>query len=144
VKESDNVDRDDTARDIARGARRALRILVVEDEPLVSMFLESVIGDLGHVVCGCATSTAAALELARPAKCDLAFADVSLRTADDGADTAAALREQFGIPSIFVSGRARAELDERARRVAAIAILEKPYTQEDVARVLVVAMEEVP
>jgi len=129
-------------RDGPAVTQRVLNILVLEDEPLVSMFLESVITDLGHAVCGCVASAAAALELARAARCDLAFVDVSLHAADDGADAAMILREQFNIPSIFVSGRSRAELDERARRVAAIAVLEKPYTQEDVERVLRKALQD--
>ena len=45
---------------------QGLRVLVVEDETLVAMLLEDMLGDLGCQVVGVASRVAAAVEMAPP------------------------------------------------------------------------------
>src|SRR5918995_4741117 len=92
----------------------ALRVLIVEDESLVSLFLQGVLRDLGHEVSGIAPSLRTALAFAAGTPTDLAIVDVGLAgDGGDGIDTAAALLDRFGIRSLLMTGASFAELGDR-------------------------------
>ena len=81
-----------------------MKILVVEDELLIALEIEMIIGDLGHDVVGIADTCAEALKLAAEHKPDAATVDLRLRGGDRGEDLARELRDRLGIRSIFISG----------------------------------------
>lgn len=81
---------------------RPVRILVVEDEALVALELQSVLEADGHEVIGPAGSVARGLDLARHQAPDLAFLDINL-----GCETSLPIaRELKGlrIPFVFITG----------------------------------------
>jgi PAS domain S-box-containing protein len=101
-----------------------LRILVVEDEPLIGMATCDLIEELGHSVVGpffnLATSRAA-LE----GRLDAAILDVNL-----GKDEAYPLAEELsvrGIPILFMTGYAQDSLDKRFRDYP---VLQKPVVRD--------------
>lgn len=103
-----------------------LRLLVVEDEIIVAMALESLLCELGCAIAGRAQDVAGALALAGP-DLDGAFLDVSL----DGEavyPVADALARR-GVPFVFVTGLEEGELD---RRFAGVPVLRKPYGSDAV------------
>ena len=110
-----------------------MRILVVEDDKFLALLMEEMLTDLGQQVIGPAHDVAAALELAAAHAADLALVDIQLEAEDDGIPLACRLRDGFGVPSIFVSGRA--DLPASAHE-AAWALLRKPCTLAVLDRVL--------
>ena len=92
-----------------------LRVLIVEDEPLVTMLLEGMMEDLGHKVLGPFLRIEPALEYikANHQTIDVAILDVNLggiRSFD-----AADLLLELGVPFVFASGYDEAGIDERWR-----------------------------
>jgi len=129
------------ANEVSASTPRSLRILIVEDEALVSLYLQDVVQDLGHAVAGIAPSLPAALALAAGTPCDLAMVDVGLAgDGGDGIDAAVALRQRFGVPAIMMTGASRADLEDRLGEVAALGWLSKPYTEGDVELILAAAI----
>ena len=57
---------------------KAKRILVVEDEPLIRMLLEDMLGELGYTVAAEAAGIEEALEATKNADFDLAILDADL------------------------------------------------------------------
>lgn len=120
------------ARDDAVGAPkrpdRPERILVVEDDFLVAMQMESALTEAGFEIAGVAASGEEAIKLALKERPRLAVMDIRLAGDRDGIDTALQLFAEHGIRCIF----ATAHHDERHRRRAAPAVplgwLHKPYT----------------
>jgi two-component sensor histidine kinase len=108
------------------------RILVVEDEPLVALQLQSDLEGDGHEVVGPAGDLAEGIALARQEDIDAAFIDVSL-----GEDTSAAIADQLlarQIPFVFATGYTDVRmLPEHLRSVPRLA---KPYAIDDVRRVV--------
>ena len=84
------------------------RILLVEDEPLVSAITEEWIAELGHEAVGPAMNLEAALTLAA-APIDGAIVDVSLGR--ERGYPAAELLEARGIPFVFATGFGEEGLD---------------------------------
>ena len=108
-----------------------LKVLVVEDEALVSMLVEDMLGDLGCVVVGPAAEIEEALKLANDAEIDAALLDVNLggRPIFPVAD---ALKAR-GVPFAFASGYGEAGLSESHRGAL---VLQKPFREADLRRVL--------
>jgi two-component system, response regulator PdtaR len=124
---------------------RRLRILIIEDESLVGLFLQGLIQDLGHTVSGIAPSLRTALAFAAGAPSDLAIVDVGLAgDGGDGIDAAIALRKRYGIPALLMTGFSFAELGDRVSAAEPLGLLTKPCTEAAVADALRVAMEKLP
>lgn len=81
------------------------RILIVEDEFLVAMNLEAVIGDLDHEVIGIAPDRESADELADEEP-DIAFVDLNLRDGLTGPQIGKMLSDR-GISVIYVTANPR-------------------------------------
>ena len=120
------------------GAGRAivsLRVLVVEDEPLVAMELAAVVEDAGHVVIGPASTCAQALELAASHEPHIALLDGNLN--GERIDEVADILSARGMPFAFVSGYGKDHLPaaHSHRPMAAKPFL--PFEIENLLRVLV-------
>ena len=108
-----------------------LRVLVVEDEMMVSMLIEDMLTDLGCLVVGPAARLDEALELARTGGIDCAVLDVNLG-GQPIFPLADLLREQ-GRPFAFATGYGDAGVREADRGAP---VLQKPFREGDLARVL--------
>jgi DNA-binding response OmpR family regulator len=108
-----------------------LRVLVVEDEVLVSMLVEDMLTDFGCTVVGPAPDLDAAMALARSAGIDAALLDVNVagRAIFPVAD---ALKAR-GVPFAFASGYGAAGVEGDHRGAP---VLQKPFRQIDLERAL--------
>jgi CheY-like chemotaxis protein len=113
-------------------------VLVIEDEAVVALFLSETLSELEYDVFAVAASGRQAIALAERHRPALAIVDVRLRGDMDGLDTARAraLNAQFGIPSILLSGYPEALRNAHSKGVAPLAVLNKPYTPEQLESVL--------
>ena len=109
----------------------SLKVLVVEDEALVSMLVEDMLTDLGCAIVGPAAEIEEALRLAGSADIDAALLDVNLggRPIFPVAD---ALKAR-GVPFAFASGYGEAGLTDDHKGAT---VLQKPFREADLRRVL--------
>ena len=103
---------------------KGLRVLVVEDEMMVSMLIEDMLSDLGCTVVGPASRLDEAIELANRAEIDCAVLDVNL--GGQPIFPLADLLRQKGAPFAFATGYGD----------AGSPVLQKPFREGDLARVL--------
>lgn len=108
------------------------RVLLVEDSLIIALDAEDVLDRLGAELVTTASTVAGALEAVRESQPTLAMLDINL---GDGTSYAVADRlAELGVPFLFASGYGeQAQLPENHR---ARAVLQKPYTLENVARAL--------
>jgi CheY-like chemotaxis protein len=111
-------------------------VLIVEDEPLVALFLKDVIEDAGWRVEAIADSGDKALDLAEKHRISLAFLDLRLRGDSDGVATAERLATRHRIQIVFMSGRSDLETDERIAALRPLAILTKPCSPQVIHQAL--------
>jgi CheY-like chemotaxis protein len=107
----------------------ALRILVVEDEPIVAMCLEDILSDLGCVTIGPAGRLADGLALAERERLDAAILDINL-----GGERSTAIAEALrvrAVPTAFASG-----YGVPPEGFETLPLVEKPYRLGDIAGVL--------
>lgn len=108
-----------------------LRVLVVEDEMMVSMLIEDMLSDLGCQVVGPASRLDEALELARIGGIDCAVLDVNL--GGQPIFPVADLLRERGAPFAFATGYGDAGLRDVDRGTP---VLQKPFRESDLARVI--------
>ena len=112
------------------------RFLMVEDEFLVSMLVESIVDELGATIVGPYSRLADGLAAARTESFDGAILDLNLR--GEAADPLADLLMGLGVPFVFVTGYQRDGID---RRYAGIPVLQKPIDAEALKRLLTTLVE---
>jgi DNA-binding response OmpR family regulator len=106
---------------------RGRRVLVVEDDPFISLALEDMLTEHGCIVVGAASTVASALLLAASEEIDVALLDVSV--GPERVDPVAELLAGRDCPFIFTTGYGRAGLPEAH---ASRAIVEKPFYADEV------------
>ena len=116
---------------------KPLRILVVEDEILIALELESLLQDLGHDVVGIAASSQDALSLGRDLKPDLAFVDIHLSDGPTGVDVARDLSGEHEVTVLFMTANAKRIPEDFA---GAWGVIAKPYTERGVREALAYVM----
>lgn len=111
------------------------RVLVIEDESMVSMLIEDLLSDIGCEVVGTASRFNEALQKVKSVAFDVAILDVNL----NGQHTVP-IAEEFarcGIRFVFATGDALTALPDALQKVP---ILKKPFQQGDLARALRTAL----
>jgi CheY-like chemotaxis protein len=114
----------------------AMRILVVEDELMIRMLLEDMLGELGHTVTAEAARIEEALDAAKNADFDIAILDVNLN-GQPISPVADALVAR-GMPFVFATGYGERGLPEPYRDRPT---LKKPFQMDGLKQMLQTALE---
>ena len=115
--------------DNASESLRGLRILLVEDDPLICLDLETSLEEFGAIVTATTNVAAAFAALA------IAMPDVAVLDFELGLETSESIAEVVrarNVPFVFLSGHS--EHDERFGRWPGIRVLAKPLSAATVAR----------
>ena len=81
----------------------ATGVLIIEDEPLISLQLEDIVTDLGHDVAGTAATRAQAREVFAATRPGLVLADIHLADGSSGIDAVEDILEFGDVPVIFIT-----------------------------------------
>ena len=107
-----------------------IRILIVEDEPLIAKDLEYAVQDLGYSVSASCRNSRQALEALQREVPDLIICDIHLHNDDwDGICLAQEIRLRYDIPLIFLTALSDAETIRRAAQTQPQAYLTKPFDE---------------
>jgi CheY-like chemotaxis protein len=78
-------------------------VLIIEDEPLISMQLEDLVQSLGHEVCGMAATRSQAQEIVADRTPGLVLADIQLADGSSGLDAVDDILKIGSVPVIFIT-----------------------------------------
>ena len=103
-----NVDEDDISRLVQEAIEEIDRenttsVLIIEDEPLISMQLEDLVRSLGHDICGTAATRTQAQQIAAECTPGLVLADIQLADGSSGLDAVDDILELESMPVIFIT-----------------------------------------
>ena len=115
------------------------RVLIVEDDQLITMSLAEALVMAGYEVTGLASSVAEALTLAQRLPPDLAIFDIRLPGGEDGIVGAGLLRRLYDPPILFLTGEIDPEIRKRAAAFRPAALLVKPIH----AQMLIATVERI-
>ena len=78
-------------------------VLIIEDEPLISMQLEDLVTSLGHEICGTAATRTQAQEVVADKTPGLVLADIQLADGSSGLDAVDDILAISSVPVIFIT-----------------------------------------
>ena len=81
----------------------ATSVLIIEDEPLISMQLEDLVSGLGHTICGTAATRTQAQEVVAEKTPGLVLADIQLADGSSGIDAVEDILAISSVPVIFIT-----------------------------------------
>ena len=113
--------------------------LIVQDEVLVALDLESAMADLGYEVCGIATSDSRARSLAMQDQPDIVLMDM-LSGGREGIETGRWLQEVCGTSVVFVTSQVDADTVQRIyEQVPGAPVVPKPFYRDRLAQAIATA-----
>ena len=119
------------------------KILVVEDESIVALDLQSILNRMGYNVVATAISGEEAIELAATSQPDLVLMDIRLRDSMDGVETAQQLLIQFGIRVIYLTAHADESTLQRAKITEPLGYLVKPFEERELRGTIEMALYKI-
>lgn len=115
------------------------KVMIIEDEAIIAMDLESIVSDMGHLVTGVARTEKGALDHFAVEKPDLILSDIQLADNSSGIDAVnKILANQANIPVIFITAFPERLLTGEGPEPAFL--IAKPYTEEQVRSAVSQAM----
>lgn len=116
-----------------------MKILVVEDDPMIAQSVFDILSMLDYEVVGIAESGEEAISFCNEKAPDLALLDIQIAGDIDGVELAEIIRDQFDIPFIFTTAFADKSTIERAKAMGPFGYLVKPYGIKEVNAAIEVA-----
>ena len=115
-------------------------ILIVEDEPIVSLHLKSCLEQLGYMVLPPVSSYKDALLSFKKNTPSLVLMDIVLEGKHDGIDAADKIAREFKVPVIFLTAYSDKKTINRARACQPFGYIVKPFREEDLKSSIEIAL----
>ncbi len=108
-----------------------IKVLVVEDESIVSKDIQHSLKRLGYVICGAAATGEKAIELAVNEKPNIVLMDIMLKGEMNGIEAAEILKKEHQIPVIFLTAYADEATLTKAKITEPYGYIIKPFKEID-------------
>ena len=116
------------------------RILVVEDDTVVSDYLKLCLMLMGYTVVDVCCRGEDAIEKAREHQPDLILMDIQLNGVISGLEAAQAIRKNYDIPVVYLTGFGDDTLLQSAKVTEPFGYLLKPFRENDLKNVIEIAL----
>lgn len=117
-----------------------IRILIVEDEPIIAADLADRLSDMGYEIAEQCSSGEAALQYLEHEKVDLVLMDIQLDGALDGIETAQQIFEKQSLPLIYLTSNTDTATFSKAKNTQPAAFLTKPFRGKDLQHAIELAI----
>jgi signal transduction histidine kinase len=125
-----------------RDLPRKPKILILEDETITARHLGLILTQLGYEVAGIAADGETALKLIAETCPALLLADIGLDGGMDGVEVAARARDQWKIPTVFLTAYSDPETMRRARMTEPYGFLVKPFAEHELHATIEIALQQ--
>ncbi|MCX6692442.1 MAG: response regulator [Methanoregula sp.] len=116
------------------------KILVVDDEAIITMQLEERLTAMGYTVAGMAASGEDAIDKARSLRPDLVLMDIVMPGKMNGIEAAQIITKELDIPVVFVTSYADDTIIEKAKSVRPYGYIVKPFNELEIKAAIEVAL----
>jgi DNA-binding NarL/FixJ family response regulator/DNA-binding PadR family transcriptional regulator len=116
------------------------KILVVDDEAIITMQLEERLSAMGYTISGMAASGEEAVDKARRLRPDIVLMDIVMPGKVNGIEAAKIIFEELDIPVVFVTSYADDTIIEKAKNVRPYGYIVKPFNELEIKAAIEVAL----
>lgn len=118
------------------------KVLIVEDDMLLSLVEERLIKKMGHEVVAKVATGSEAIEKAKELKPDIILMDIILKGEMDGIEAMEEIRKESDVPVVYLSGNSDRFNYERAKKTGFTDYLVKPITNNDLKQPFINAFSD--
>ncbi|WP_289036982.1 response regulator [uncultured Zobellia sp.] len=108
-----------------------LKVLIVEDNLIIQMFIEHIITNVGSTHVKTADNGTDALAIVDHYMPDVVLLDIGLGGDLNGIETATILKEKYKIPFVYITGNSDFSTLESAKKTEPLHILRKPIDEHE-------------
>lgn len=120
------------------------KILIVEDETIVSLDMQAIVEGMGIAVTGIARSVDEALSCIAAEPPDLVLLDISLAGEFEGVELARTIDSRWGIPVVFISGHLGHQAVKGLDELNTLGYIVKPFYPVNLRETLEAAISALP
>lgn len=117
-----------------------VRVLIVEDEPLIAENIAMYLNNHDYEVAGIAYDYEEAILKLEQEKPDIALLDINLEGERDGIDVGKFIHYKMGIPFVFLSSYSDKNTLERAKHIQPSGYLVKPFHEKSLMATLEISL----
>ncbi len=116
------------------------RLMIVDDEAVITTQLEDRLQSMKYDVVGTASSAEESVQMARDLSPDLILMDIVMKGKLDGIDAARIIKGDMDIPVIFLTAYADDRYIKRALQVEPSGYIVKPFREEEIRANIEIAL----
>lgn len=120
----------------------SIRIMIVEDEPVIADEIAAVCEDLGYPVVAKVVHAKNAMDAFRESQPDLLLMDINLGNGNDGIQLATAMKEEKKVPLIFLTSYSDKATVDRAKAAGPDGYIVKPFDEKDLQVTIEIAFHK--
>ncbi len=117
-----------------------IKVLIVEDEPLIASDIEFTLNEAGYNVIGISHSCLKAMDMVNNRKPDIVLLDISIKGEKNGIDIGENLKKNYNIPFIYITSYADKTTLELAKATLPYGYIVKPFKDRDIISSIEMAM----
>lgn len=115
-----------------------MKVIIVEDEGITSLFLSKAVNTLGHTVLGVYDRGSTLMHDLEQHSADLIFMDINIKGPDDGIKVATAIYKKYpSISCVFITSYGDTDTITEACSVQPLGYLHKPILFSDIEAILI-------
>ena len=112
------------------------KVLIVEDEMILSLMLEQMVTQMGHTIVDKVTTGEMAVQRAIDAQPDIILMDIRLQGKMDGIEAITQIQEKMDVSVIYITGNTDRMYRRRVDETKYLDFLVKPITQHQLSHSL--------
>jgi DNA-binding NarL/FixJ family response regulator len=117
-----------------------IRILIVEDDPLIAADIKNCLNNIDFMVSAVVYNYDDALKELQKNTPDVVLTDINLGCEKDGIDLGELINKEFQLPFIFLTSHADRATIDRAKKVKPAGYIVKPFDERDLLVNLEIAL----
>jgi response regulator of citrate/malate metabolism len=118
------------------------KVLIVEDDFIIQMFLKRILLKLGFDVIGHAKSSEEAISIIEKNQPDLILMDIGIKGSKDGVETYKEIKNKYPISIIFITGNSDQATIERTFETNPLGVIFKPISENQLVMKLKFFLED--
>jgi signal transduction histidine kinase len=118
----------------------SVNVLIVEDESIIALDIQTSLETAGYTVVAIATSATEALEAAATLAPDIVLMDIRIRGDRDGVETAEQIRRDFHLPVVYLTAHADETTLRRAKLTEPFGYILKPFEDRELVTTIEIAL----
>ena len=117
-----------------------VRVLIVEDEPLIAEDISDFLGEIDYTSAGIAYDSETALDMLINRHPDIALLDITIDGSMNGIQLAEIINDKYDIPFVFLTSHSDKLTLDKAKQTLPYGYIVKPFNEKDLLSTLEMAL----